>query len=317
MLAPKEQAPFITATRVPANPILTPERWGHGASAVFNPAVTRVGDEVYMVARVEDRRGQSHLGVARTLDPEGVADWEVDREVRLQPAFPEEGYGLEDPRVTYLSDEDLYVLSYTAYGPGGPGVALALTRDFRHFERLGMVLAPEDKNAVLFPRRIGGRYAMLHRPLRDGGRGIWLSFSDDLVRWRDSVPVLMPRRGWWDEARIGSGPPPLLTSAGWLLVYHGVRETVAGTIYRAGFAILDAEEPWRVRYRHPEWILAPQAPYERVGDVPNVVFPTGMLVLPGGKVRLFYGAADTVIAAADVDVDSLLAGVASALVATA
>ncbi|RMF82228.1 MAG: glycosidase, partial [Nitrospirae bacterium] len=187
---------------------------------------------------------------------------------------------------------------------------LALSRDLARFERLGRILPPEDKDAALFPEPIGGRWACLHRPVRGPEyvrRDVWLSFSRDLRRWEGGRPLLAARRGcWWDADKIGAGPPPLATEAGWLVGYHGVKATVAGGIYRFGLALLDRRDPFRVLGRTSAWCLAPEAPYERVGDVPNVVFPCGWLVREG-VVHLYYGGADTCVCLATAPLERLLA----------
>ena len=196
------------------------------------------------------------------------------------------------------------------------GRALATTTDFRSVERHGIVRQPEDKNAALLLYRIDGRWILLHRPKTQfgGGHGeILLSRSDDLVNWSAPEQVLQPRAGaWWDSLRIGLGPPPIRTEHGWLLVYHGVKETVAGEIYRVGLALVDLEEPTRVLRRLPAWVLAPLAAYERNGDVPNVVFPCGLLEGPDGMIRLYYGAADSSICLATARIDDLLNAVLAA-----
>jgi beta-1,2-mannobiose phosphorylase / 1,2-beta-oligomannan phosphorylase len=284
-------------TRHPANPMLSPERWPYAVNAVMNAGATRVGDEIVLLCRVEDRRGFSHLACARS--PDGTSNWVVDQQPALayDGSHPEEEWGLEDPRVTYVEELDRWIVTYTAFGPGGPGISLARTEDFRRFERLGLAMTPEDKNGVLLPRRIGGDWVLFHRPTSVHGADIWLSRSPDLERWGTPEHVLNRRPGgWWDSARMGIGPPPLETEHGWLVVYHGVRETVAGGLYRAGLALLDLENPARVLRRSPEWILGPQAPYEVTGDVPNVVFPCGMVHEPDtDRLLLYYGAADTSI----------------------
>ena len=281
--------------RHPGNPMLSPERWPYPVNAVMNAGATRVGDEIVLLCRVEDRRGFSHLTCARS--PDGTSNWVVDQQPALthDGSRPEEDWGLEDPRVTRVEELDRWIVTYTAFGPGGPGISLAETEDFRRFERLGLAMTPEDKNGVLLPRRIDGDWVLFHRPTSVHGADVWLSRSPDLKRWGTPERVLGRRPGgWWDSARLGMGPPPLETEHGWLVVYHGVRETVAGGLYRAGLALLDLENPARVLRRSPEWILGPQALYEVTGDVPNVIFPCGMVHEPDtDRLLLFYGAADT------------------------
>jgi beta-1,4-mannooligosaccharide/beta-1,4-mannosyl-N-acetylglucosamine phosphorylase len=280
------------------NPILTADDWPYPVNAVFNPAAARLDGTTVLLARVEDRRGISHLSVARSAN--GVDGWTIDPEPLLAPdeGIASEQWGFEDPRVVWVDELRRWVLTCTAYGPAGPAVFLASTEDFTAIERYGIVRHPEDKNAALLPHRIDGRWVLLHRPKTQfgGAHGeILLSRSGDLVSWSTPEQVLQPRAGaWWDSLRIGLGPPPLRTEHGWLLVYHGVKGTVGGDIYRVGLALLDLDEPTRVLHRLPGWVLAPLAPYERSGDVPNVVFPCGLLHDPeSDELRLYYGAADS------------------------
>ena len=234
---------------VSLNPILSAADWPYPANSVFNPGAVRLPDgNTLLLARVEDRRWHSHLCVARS--PDGIGGWQIDPEPTLEPdprRHPEELWGIEDPRVTFVPDLDKYVVAYTAYGWGGPSVALALTEDFRHFDRCGVVMSPEDKDAALFPRQIKGRWAMIHRPSTPMGAHIWISYSPDLYHWGGHKMVLRARRGgWWDANKIGLSPPLIETDRGWLMIYHGVRVTTSGCLYRIGLALLDLdalEEP--------------------------------------------------------------------------
>jgi predicted GH43/DUF377 family glycosyl hydrolase len=293
------------------NPILTAADWPTPVNAVFNPGAAVVDGETVVVARVEGRSGISHLGVARSAD--GVEGWSVAREPLLAPAdrIESEQWGFEDPRAVWVAELERWLITCTAYGPSGPAVYLAMTTDFRSVERIGIICQPEDKNAALLPDRVDGKWILFHRPMTAyaGSRGeIVLSRSDDLINWSAPEQVLQPRHGaWWDSLRIGIGPPPLRTEHGWLVVYHGVKETVAGTIYRVGLALTALEDPARVLHRAPEWVLGPSAPYERIGDIPNTVFPCGLVHdAPTGEVRLYYGAADTSICLATAQLDELL-----------
>ncbi len=148
----------------------------------------------------------------------------------------------------------------------------------------------------LFPRRFGGRWVLLHRPVqRRGAAHIWIAYSPDLQHWGDLSLVLAAREGgWWDADKIGLGPPPLETPEGWLIMYHDVHATVGGSIYRAGLALLDLEDPRIVLRRSDEWLIGPRETYELVGDVSQVVYPTGWVVdAATGTSRVYYGAADT------------------------
>ena len=288
-------------TRADQNPVLTASQLPYPANAVFNPGAAQVDGEVVLLVRVEDMRGISTLHVARSRD--GLGGWTFDAEPLLSPHpdHPEEIWGCEDPRLTWLEDEQEWAIAYTAYSQRGPLVALATTTDFRSVRRLGPVMPPEDKDAALFPRRFGGRWAMIHRPtpLR-GGAHIWLSYSPDLRHWGDHSLLLEAREGaWWDAGKIGLGPPPLLTSEGWLMLYHGVHLTSAGPIYRVGLALLDTDDPTIVLRRSQGWVFGPHAVYEREGDVPQVVFPCGWLIDPSGdRLLMYYGAADTSVGVA-------------------
>jgi predicted GH43/DUF377 family glycosyl hydrolase len=297
--------------REPTNPILTAEDWPYAVNAVFNPAAVSHEGQTILLARVEARTGVSHLTVARS--PDGVEGWSIDPEPLLasDPEIAGQEWGFEDPRAVRVEELDCWVITCTAYGPAGPAVFLATTRDFITVERVGVVRQPEDKNAALLPYRIDGRWVLVHRPKTQFGGargGILLSRSLDLISWSAPEQVLKPREGaWWDSLRIGLGPPPLRTDHGWLLVYHGVKETVAGEIYRVGLALLDLDEPTRVLRRLPAWVLAPLAPYERTGDVPNVVFPCGLIHDSlTDSLRLYYGAADSSICLASAQLGDLL-----------
>jgi predicted GH43/DUF377 family glycosyl hydrolase len=293
-----------------ANPILTAADWPYAANSVFNPGAVRLPDgSTLLLARVEDRRGHSHLCVARSAD--GVSAWQIDPEPTLEPdprRYPEELWGIEDPRVTFVSDLGKFAVVYTAYSWGGPTVALALTEDFRHFERCGVVMSPEDKDAALLPRQINGRWAMIHRPTTPMGAHIWISYSPDLRHWGGHKMIMRARRGgWWDANKIGLSPPLIETDRGWLMIYHGVRVTTAGSLYRIGLALLDLEDPEVCLRRGDTWVLGPWQPYEREGDVNNVVFPCGYTCGDDGDtLNLYYGAADTSIGLATGSIRALL-----------
>lgn len=292
------------------NPIIEAKDLPYRASSVFNAAATQIDGETLLLMRVEDRRGLSHLTAARSRD--GVSGWSIDSKPTLAPDpdhHPEELWGVEDPRVTRLDDLKLWVVVYTSYSSGGPLVSLATTKDFRTFDRKGVVMPPEDKDAALFPAQFDGRWAMLHRPVSsfaNVGAHIWISFSPDMRHWGDHQILLPARRGgWWDANKIGLSPPPLRTEKGWLILYHGVRMTAAGCIYRLGLALLDLDDPRKVIARSDEWIFEPEEPYEVSGDVDKVVFPCGW-VADGDEVRIYYGAADRSIALAFARISDLL-----------
>ena len=292
------------------NPILTAADWPYPINSVFNAGAALLPDgTTLLLCRVEDRRGLSHLCAARSVN--GVDDWQIDPQPTLLPDpdhYPEELWGIEDPRITYVPELNKYAIVYTAFTRGGPGVALALTEDFSHFERYGMIMSPEDKDAALFPHRIGGYWALIHRPVSYLGGHMWISYSPDLRHWGSHKLMLEARHGgWWDANKIGLSSPPIETPQGWLVIYHGVRQTAAGSLYRLGLALFDLHTPESCLKRSDEWIFGPEEPYEQHGDVGYVVFPCGATVAPDGDtIHLYYGAADTSIALATGSVRAML-----------
>jgi predicted GH43/DUF377 family glycosyl hydrolase len=296
--------------RYEENPILTAESFPYPVHTVFNPGATRLPDgTTLLLCRAEDRRGHSHLCAARSAN--GKDGWVVDPEPTLRPDpenYPEELWGIEDPRITFVPELGKYAVAYTAFGKAGPGVALALTEDFRRFERCGLVMQPDDKDAALLPRRVDGSFALLHRPMTDSGAHVWISFSPDLRNWGGHRLILQARKGgWWDANKVGLSPPLIETPRGWLMLYHGVRQTPAGCLYRLGLALFALDQPWVCLARGDSWIFGPETPYEREGDVGGVTFPCGYtLGADGDTLNLYYGAADTSVALATGSVRQLL-----------
>lgn len=294
-----------------ANPILSPERWPYPCNTVFNPGATLLpSGETLLLCRVEDHRGHSHLTVARS--PDGLDHWQVDVVPAMAPGspeHPEELWGVEDPRITWVPELQQYAVAYTSYSRGGPGVSLALTRDFCTWERLGVIMSPDDKDAALLPHRIGTNWALIHRPAGVQGAHMWISYSPDLRHWGSHKLILRARDGgWWDAGKIGLSPPPVETPHGWLCIYHGVRLTPSGALYRLGLALFDLAQPERCLLRGEEWVFGPETLYERDGDVNNVVFPCGVTVQPDGDtLHMYYGCADSCIGVATASVRALLA----------
>ncbi|MCE5198547.1 MAG: glycoside hydrolase family 130 protein [Armatimonadota bacterium] len=288
------------------NPIITLEHVPFPCNTVFNAAATKMGDEYILLLRIEDLAGRSVFALARSDDG---YHFTVDPAPALEPSKEEpfrsyERRGIEDPRITYLEGE--YYIMYTAYSRYGARLALCKTNDFKTYERLGLISQPDNKDGCLFPRKIKGRYVRLDRPYGGGIGNIWLSYSDDLLHWGDSEVVMTTRGGFWDTDRIGACAPPIETEQGWLEIYHGVKNTSAGPIYRMGAALLDLENPSKVLCRSAVPILTPREYYERVGDVGNVVFSCGAILEDGGKLKIYYGAADTCICLGFADVNHLI-----------
>lgn len=294
-------------TRSDKNPLITYKDMPYPCNTVFNPGAAFVDGKYLLLLRVEDQEGRSHLTVARSED--GVTNWQIEKEPLMHPCeqeIPYEDYGIEDPRLTYLDDIGKWVIAYTAYSPMGAGVALATTEDFTSVQRLGLVLAPNNKDAAVFPRKINGKYWMLHRPAAGSIEHIWLTECNDLIHWGHPWMVINERGGpWWDGHRVGANNVPIETNEGWLILYHGVKQFPAGPKYRTGAALLDLEDPRRLIARLPYWILGPHENYETTGDVPNVVFGNGHVQM-GDKLYVYYGAADSSICLATGSVAELL-----------
>ncbi len=288
------------------NPILTADDIPFPCNTVFNGAPVKVGDEYLLLLRVEGKEGYSVLALARSVD--GL-HFEVESEPVFWPAGggpfrSAEARGVEDPRITLLDGK--YYVSYTAVGDCGPRIALAETKDFQTFRRIALISEPGNKDCVLFPRRIGGRYARFDRPYGHGVGNIWISYSKDLVSWGDSRVVIPVRSGFWDSDRVGASTVPIETEHGWFEIYHGVKMTSSGPIYRLGVALLDLEDPSKILCRADIPILTPRESYERIGDVPNVVFASGAILEPDGEIKVYYGAADTSICVATARFDELI-----------
>jgi predicted GH43/DUF377 family glycosyl hydrolase len=218
-----------------------------------------------------------------------------------------ETYGVEDPRVTWIDDR--YWITYVAVSQHGAATALASTTDFRAFERHGIIFPPENKDVVLFPSRIGGRFAALHRP--NGATPftapeMWIAYSDDLIHWGDHRPLGLAQEAW-SAGRVGAGCPPIRFEENWLELYHGnQRPPRAGEVgrYVGAAMILRGDDPAEVLYAPAEPLLEPFEPYEREGFVPNVVFPTG-IVQRDQQTSVYYGAADCHTAVATTDTHML------------
>ncbi len=292
------------------NPIITRDHVAE-ANSIFNSAVVPFGDGYAGVFRVDDttRRmnihaGRSRDGVVWELAPEPVTFVAGDERVReIQETFVH----AYDPRVTWL--EDRYYVTW-CNGYHGPTIGVGFTNDFRTFTQLENAFLPFNRNGVLFPRRVGGAYAMLNRPSDNGHTpfgDVFYSESPDLVHWGRHRHVMSPVAWSWESTKIGPGPTPIETAEGWLVLYHGVLTSCNGFVYSMGAALLDLDEPWRVLARGSRYLLAPHELYEQVGDVPNVVFPCAALVdATRDRVTIYYGGADTVVCLAHAHLSELV-----------
>jgi beta-1,4-mannooligosaccharide/beta-1,4-mannosyl-N-acetylglucosamine phosphorylase len=249
-------------------------------------------------------RGRSRDGVEWELDSEPMSFVPADERVA---EIQEEFLYAYDPRVTWL--EDRFYVTWCA-GYHGPTIGIAYTHDFDVYHRLDNAFLPFNRNGVLFPRKVGGSYAMLSRPSDDGHTpfgDVYYSESPDLVHWGRHRHVMAPLAWTWQSTKIGAGPTPIETDDGWLVLYHGVLTSCNGFVYSMGAALLDLGKPWKVVARGSRYLLAPDAAYERVGDVPNVVFPCAALVdAEADRVSIYYGGADTVVCLAHGHLSEIL-----------
>jgi predicted GH43/DUF377 family glycosyl hydrolase len=295
-------------TRCGGNPVITPDDGqGWEVGGTFNPAAATADGVIHLLYRAVDAQGTSRLGYARSYDGEDVSSRSA--KPVLEPSASWEEFGCEDPRITRLNGR--FYVTYTAYSQRGPRIALASTEDFSHFKKHGIV-GPDvnDKDCVLFPETIDGRVALLHRiewriqvayfeslEALENSRDYWGKY----LRNFDEFEVIRPRF-YWETRKVGAGPPPIRTPKGWLVIYHGVS---AERVYRVGGLLLDLDNPRRVIARTREPILEPEAEFERLGVVPDVVFPNGAVVREG-ELFVYYGGADRVCCVASVPMDEFL-----------
>ena len=315
--------------RLAGNPLVVPAQIPFArASGAFNPGVCvdhRSGRVVLLVRVYERGTGRSSLALALSRDGTRID------EIRSAPAVareaPYEAWGVEDARIAYLEEEERYAITYTGYSPAGPRVCLITTGDLLDpaaYVRHGPRLAGDNKNCVVFPRRVGGQYVIVHRPMP---RMVCVRVDALEAEWPvEGAELLGPVPGTWRSSRVGAGAPPILTRLGWLLPFHGATSVPEGNVYGMGWCVLDAERPERVLYASDVPALAPEAPYEiDAGPLPQVDmanFPTGVrVVFPQGLVErgddllVYYGAADVSVAAARVDREALLASLAAEIAA--
>lgn len=269
-----------------------------------DPALKVTDPRLFTWNGVEYLTTLSHLRLAWSDD--GV-HFTIDPVPTLFGDGPLESFGIEDCRVASMSDGS-FVLTYTAVSGNGVGVGCITTRDWRSFERLGMILPPHNKDCGIFEERIAGRYWCLHRPsgIGLGGNYIWIASSPDLRHWGDHRCIARTRPGMWDAERIGAGAAPIRTDKGWLEIYHGSD----GGRYCLGALLLDLDDPTKVIARSHDPIMEPTQLYETMGFYGNVVFSNGHVV-DGDTATIFYGAADETICGARISIRDVLLSLGS------
>ena len=303
----------ILLVRVAERPIPRP---GYVATATMNP-VTKQIEPVYVKCddpdlKLDDPRlffykgimfltSISHLRLAESSDGRHFT---VAETPALAPDNQYETYGMEDPRITFI--DGWYYINYSAISLLGVVTSLLRTKDFKNYERLGIIFGPDNKDIAIFPEKINGRYYAFHRPSMKhlGIPSVWLASSDNLLDWGRHEFVIGPRAGYWDCERVGCGAAPIRTAQGWLELYHACD---SNTRYCTGALLLDLNEPWKVIARSEEPFLFPEASYETTGFLPNVIFHNGLVDNGDGTLTLYYGAADDKMCGATVRVADILA----------
>ena len=281
------------------------------SNSIFNSAVVPYKDGFAGVFRCDDKRREMRIHSAHSRD---AIHWDIDPEPfnLVNPMAREVGpfvYGY-DPRCCEIDGE--YVVTW-CNGYHGPTIGVATTTDFKTYYQKENAFLPFNRNGVLFPRKINGMYMMASRPSDNGHTpfgDIYISQSPDMEFWgrhRFMMGTIKGNASAWQSTKIGAGPTPIKTDEGWLMIYHGVLTSCSGYVYRTGSALLDLEKPWKVLYRTKDYIMTPDAPYERMGDVPNVVFPCAALTdADTGRIAIYYGCADTVTGLAFTTVEELV-----------
>ncbi|MFX0023609.1 MAG: glycoside hydrolase family 130 protein [Candidatus Hermodarchaeota archaeon] len=277
------------------------------SNSIFNSAVIPYKNRFAGVFRVDHKSREMTLH--RGFSNDGFS-WDIDENpiefICNDPEIANFEYRY-DPRLVKL-DKKYYITWCNGYH--GPTIGVAYTEDFKNFYQLENAYLPFNRNGVLFPRKINGKYAMLNRPSDNGHTpfgDIFYSESPDMIHWGCHRHVMAPIPWTWQSTKVGAGPNPIETNIGWLLIYHGVLTSCNGFVYSMGAAILDLEKPWKILYRTHPYLISPQKLYECIGDVPNVFFPCSALIdSETGRIAIYYGAADTVTCLAFAKVDELI-----------
>ncbi len=294
-------------TRYPGNPILTKQDVPYDVHTVHNAGVAKYHSRYYMLFRSHLATGRSVIGLAESSDGYSFT---VRPEPFIVPAsegiFQKyEAFGVEDPRISCI--DDAYYITYSAYSKYGVRIVLAKTVDFTSLERIALITEADYRNIVLFPEKINGRYVRLDRPHSEiSPWAIWISYSPDLVYWGEAELIMLPEAYHWDEMKIGPGAPPIKTERGWLSIYHGVFPTMAGAVYRLGVALHQLDDPSVILGVSNRWILQPEDAWEVTGYVPNVVFSCGAVAEEDGSVKIYWGAADSVMCVGTANINDLV-----------
>ncbi len=307
---------LVKAKRVSEKPIIVPiKEHAWEAKATFNPAAIYLADKVHLVYRAMSEDNVSVFGYAVSsngvhIDYRDEEPMYLPRESFEQRSTPGSNSGCEDPRLTKIGDK-IYMLYTALDGKGPPRVALTWIKaqDFLdqewHWAKPVLITPPgiDDKDACIFPEKINGKYFIIHRSGNDIDGAFSETLDFDGQAWIEEFGWIVPREGMWDSRKVGTAAPPIKTERGWILFYHGFSEK--DKIYRVGAVLLDLADPTKILARSDEPVLEPETAYEKVGEVPNIVFPCGSVVI-GEKIFMYYGGADKVVGVATIGIEELL-----------
>ena len=297
----------LVCKKYEGNPILTKEDIPFPAEAVYNAGATKYKGNYLLLLRILELNTISCFGLAESDDGFNftVREKPVMKKAETGPFALYEERGIEDPRVTKIGDT--YYIAYSAYSRMGFRGGLAKTKDFKRFERIGLITDLCYRNTVLFPKKVKGKYVRFTRPNYGYRVGIWISYSPDLIYWGDSKAILMPSSiNIWENHKVGPAGPPIETKEGWLCIYHAATQTMDGQIYRLGCMLLDLKNPDKVIGVADQFILSPDAVHERIGYVHNVVFSCGAVDEPDGTLKIYYGGADQCMNVATAKIADLI-----------
>lgn len=297
----------IVCKKYEKNPILTKDDIPYPCDAVYNAGAAKYNGKYILLLRTLLLNGNSVFGLAESDDG---CDFIVKPKPVMVPADkgPFKMYeekGIEDPRITRIGD--IYYIFYSAYSRYGMRIGLAMTKDFKKFERIALTTTVDYRNSVLFPKKINGKFCRFERPNMGYAMGIWISYSRDLIHWGEQELIMTPYGNHiWEDHKIGPGAPPIETPKGWLSIYHGVTWTMDGMTYRLGCALHDLNNPAKIIGIADQFILGPDEIYERVGYVHNVIFTCGAISEPDGTVKIYYGGADQCLCLATAKIADLI-----------
>lgn len=293
--------------RYKGNPILTKKDIPYAVETVHNAGVVKHAGKYIMLFRSHLRNGRSIIGLAWSKDG---YQFKVSPDPFIKPSregiwAEYEAFGVEDPRISCIDGD--YLITYSAYSRHGVRIALAKTKDFKTLEKVAFVTQADYRNVVIFPEKIRGYYVRLDRPHSEiSPWSIWITTSPDLIHWGQSKVLMKPEPYHWDEMKIGPGATPIKTKKGWLSIYHGVFPTMDGAIYRLGVMLHDLKDPSKILGIGDSWILQPEDPWEVTGYVHNVVFTCGAVPEKDGRVKIYWGGADTVMCVGVAEIDDLI-----------